>query len=178
MRVAISCARRHGSDGGQQHGSEKAGLNMSKPAGENWVEPAHDTQRRRNCGSNATPQRSTGLLRFGNRHWTLSVGTARDHGHGTAVLRPAFFGVTQAAPGVPCHRQWRKCGCRSHPAGSGKLRVLVARRADSEMLYSRVPRSSAWPSTCTVTLGYCYSHWACGQGFATFWRQASWSTRK
>src|SRR6185436_9783234 len=36
-------------------------------------------------------------------------------------------------------------------------RVAVARLAERAMLYSRVPRSSAWPSTCTVTLRYCLS---------------------
>ena len=39
--------------------------------------------------------------------------------------------------------------------------TAVARRAPSAMLYSRVPRSSAWPSMVTVYCGYWLSQTAC-----------------
>ena len=47
------------------------------------------------------------------------------------------------------------------PFWARKLRTVVARRAPSAMLYSRVPRSSAWPSMVIVYCGYCCSHCAC-----------------
>ena len=47
------------------------------------------------------------------------------------------------------------------PFCARKLRTVVARRAPSAMLYSRVPRSSAWPSIVIVYCGYCCSQWAC-----------------
>ena len=47
------------------------------------------------------------------------------------------------------------------PFWARKLRTVVARRAPSAMLYSRVPRSSAWPSMVMVYCGYCCSHCAC-----------------
>ena len=47
------------------------------------------------------------------------------------------------------------------PCCDRKLRTVVARRAPSAILYSRVPRSSAWPSIVIVYCGYCCSHWDC-----------------
>src|SRR5665213_937337 len=49
------------------------------------------------------------------------------------------------------------------PSATSAFFTAVARRLPSARLYSRVPRSSQWPSTVTVTLAYCFSHvaWRC-----------------
>src|SRR5690349_22655353 len=42
------------------------------------------------------------------------------------------------------------------PSETRKFLAELARRSPRARLYSRVPRSSAWPSTVTVKFGYCF----------------------
>ena len=85
----------------------------------------------------------------------LGPASSADDRHRAAVLRPGILGPSRAPPAGPCRRRWSRCARRRRRWRPGTSRAALARRWPSARLYSRVPRSSAWPSSCTVTAGYC-----------------------
>ena len=89
-----------------------------------------------------------------------SAAGAAERGDGAAVLRPAGDVVADGDRTFLAVGDGLQAVGRRRPCETRKSRVAAARRAPSARLYSRVPRSSAWPSTTMAYCRYWFSHCA------------------